>query len=429
MAAVSAAQVFGRPFSWELYFPNGAGDAAFLLFLFVLCRLFPLQISEIRRLDLGIVPAVVGVFLYGLHPTILLFLLSVFFHFGRDPETKNIRHLFLAIPRKQLFSLASMVCAIWTAGVFLRLFGEASSDYSTADLIVHVVVFLLIAGIIDILLQFLYIMTKGGALVIPTMSQLTIRMLPKLAFAAPLGVLFTILLDQPNGCYYSLVFLFPAALARYSYHCYLDSRRMHMRTIGALSRAIEAKDPYIRGHSQRVAFLSTEIGREMGLSNRALEEIKVAALLHDIGKIGIEDKIWNKPGLLTKEEFEEVKKHPTLGRQMIDRIGFSHKISDAIEYHHCYFDGSGYPVDSKMTRVPLAAAIISIADAYDAMTSDRPYRRRVGDETALRILRENGGKQFDTRVVEAFSNILAAQFEQDEEQDEEQNPETPTAKG
>ncbi len=406
---LSIKEIWMQPFKWDF-------DILFLLFLFVICRTFPVYTKESKQIDLSLVPAAAGVFLHGLDPTLLLFLISTFFLVEHKSGSNQYRLLLLSSPKKQLLSLASSVLGIWGAGIFLRLFGQTLSDFSTADLIVHILTFLLIASVIEILVYFFFIIANRQARVVPTMSRLAGKMLWTLLFTCPLGVLTTFLLSKEYGYWYLLLFLVPAGAARCTYKLYLDGQRMHMRTIGALSRVVEAKDPYTRGHSQRVAFLSEEIAREMRLSPKVIEEIKVAALLHDIGKIGVDERILNKPGMLTPEEFEQVKRHPVLGREMIAQIGFSRKVSEAIEYHHCYYDGSGYPVDQIMYKnVPIGAAILSIADAYDAMTSDRPYRRRVTDETALRVLRENAGKQFDPQVVEAFTAILATQFELEEE--------------
>jgi len=138
-----------------------------------------------------------------------------------------------------------------------------------------------------------------------------------------------------------------------------------------------------------------------------VSEIKIAALIHDVGKIGIEDCILNKPGTLSREEFEQIKKHPVIGSEIIEEIHFSRTVVDAVLYHHCRYDGCGYPCEGAVPiEQPLPAAILAIADAYDAMTSDRPYRSKLSDEKAISIINENSGTQFDPNVVDAFINVL-----------------------
>jgi len=410
-------------FAWGFLFPDRKDSMIFLFFLLLFCRAFPLNLDDERSIDLGFGPAAAGFFLVGFYPTIVSFALSVFV------LTEKRRLLLFAEPKKQLSALANSLLAIWIAGVVLHLFGGVVADFSTADLLVHISAFLLIACIAETLLQLLQRISQTFRPTLAVFRHCLVNLLQKMAVSLVLGGIFAILLREERGVFYGLLFLIPAVVARYMHQLCMESRFMHLRTMAVLSRAIEVNDPYIKGHSQRVAFLAGEIARHMHLGVKEIEDVEVAALLHDIGRIGIDVKIWNKPGLLTEEEFEEIKKHPLIGRQMIEHIGFSKKVCEAIEYHHCYYDGSGYPSQVRAGAVPIAASIIGIADAYDAMTSDRPYRRRLKDETALRLLRENSGKQFEPRIVEAFVAILTAQFEAEAEAKAKALEEETAAKG
>lgn len=185
-------------------------------------------------------------------------------------------------------------------------------------------------------------------------------------------------------------------------------------TIGALALAVEAKDEYTKGHSERVTFYSKEIGRRMGLSKKQIEHLHYAGLLHDIGKIGIADEIINQPKKLSKEDFEHIKKHPEIGEKIIQDIEFLQPIRKIIKYHHERHDGTGYYKRKGGDRVPLEAVIISIADAFDSMTTDRPYRKALSVDEAIREIRDNAGTQFDPEVADIFLDWLKKKTESDD---------------
>lgn len=162
---------------------------------------------------------------------------------------------------------------------------------------------------------------------------------------------------------------------------------------------MELKDPYTSGHSLRVADYSQEIARRMGLPDQVVERIRIAAVLHDIGKIGVKGAILNKTSKLTKEEYEEVKKHPELGEKLISKIEDFSDIAKIVRHHHEWYSGQGYPDGLRGEEIPLESRIIAIADAFDAMTSDRPYRKAMDRKTALEILRRNEGSQWDPEIL------------------------------
>ena len=144
--------------------------------------------------------------------------------------------------------------------------------------------------------------------------------------------------------------------------------------IAALSSAIEAKDPYTEVHSRRVSEYAVMIAQEMHLSGRRVDDLHVAALLHDIGKIGVSDGVLNKNGPLSDDEWKIVRQHPEVGYRIVSQLKLSETAKSAILHHHERFDGKGYPSGVSLSTLPLEVAILSIADAFDAMTSDRPYR-------------------------------------------------------
>jgi HD-GYP domain-containing protein (c-di-GMP phosphodiesterase class II) len=187
---------------------------------------------------------------------------------------------------------------------------------------------------------------------------------------------------------------------------YERMQRDYFNTIRALSQALEAKDEYTRGHTDRVTAYSLKIGKSLELSKDEMKQLEYAAVLHDIGKLGIEEQILGKPGKLTKKEFDVVKEHPVTGERIVKSLDFLGIAKTSIRHHHERYDGEGYPDSLKGEDIPLGARIIAIADTFDAMTSDRPYRRAFPPEEAIKELKKVKGKQLDPEVVEAFLAIL-----------------------
>ncbi len=187
---------------------------------------------------------------------------------------------------------------------------------------------------------------------------------------------------------------------------YLDLQKSYFDTIRALVNAIEAKDKYTRGHSERVTCYSLEMGKKLNLSTKRLEILQHAAILHDIGKIGTDLNILHKSGFLTDEEYEVVKEHPLIGSQILEPISFLQDVKSIITEHHERFDGKGYPDGKKGEELSLEARIIAIADAFDAMISDRPYRKALKVEDALQEIQRCAGTQFDPKLVEIFINVI-----------------------
>lgn len=181
-----------------------------------------------------------------------------------------------------------------------------------------------------------------------------------------------------------------------------DLQMAYVEFVGSLANALDARDRYTAGHSGRVSELSCAVAAALGMGARGVEDVRIGALLHDIGKIGISDTVLQKPGKLTCEEFELIKQHPQIGRRILEGVQGLAPYLDAVELHHENWDGSGYPRGQKGEETPLAARIIHVSDAYDAMTSDRPYRQGMTHQRAVSILEENAGSQFDPGVVTTF---------------------------
>jgi len=169
---------------------------------------------------------------------------------------------------------------------------------------------------------------------------------------------------------------------------------------------IDAKDSYTNGHSTRVAEYSVMIARRMGYTGEKLEQLQYAALLHDIGKIGIPKEIINKPSRLTDEEYEVIKTHPVIGSNILKEISEIPDIAIGARWHHERYDGKGYPDQLMGTEIPEIARIIGVADAYDAMTSNRSYRDLLSQETVSRELEKGKASQFDPQIAEIMLGLI-----------------------
>jgi len=179
--------------------------------------------------------------------------------------------------------------------------------------------------------------------------------------------------------------------------------RAYVQFVGSLAQALDARDAYTAGHSRRVSELSCAIAKAMNISEQDLETIRIGALLHDLGKIGISDLVLQKPGRLTPEETDLIRQHPVIGKRILENVQGLEAYLGIVELHHENWNGTGYPRGLKGEETPLHARIVKVADAYDAMTSDRPYRRGKSHAEALAVLRSVSGSEMDSSVVEAFA--------------------------
>jgi len=185
-----------------------------------------------------------------------------------------------------------------------------------------------------------------------------------------------------------------------------ENRELFLGSIRMLAAAIDEKDPYTRGHSDRVAKYSVMIGQQLGLPSVELDRLRISALLHDVGKIGVDDRVLKKPGALTPEEFQIMKQHPSKGANIMRPVAQLKDVLPGIELHHEHVDGKGYPYGLKGEEIPMMARIIAVSDTLDAITTNRPYQSAMDIEAALRIIRKISGTKFDVKVVEALEAVV-----------------------
>jgi HD-GYP domain-containing protein (c-di-GMP phosphodiesterase class II) len=184
-----------------------------------------------------------------------------------------------------------------------------------------------------------------------------------------------------------------------------ENRELFLGTVKSLAAAIDGKDPYTRGHSERVARFSVAMAQGLDLPDDEIEKIRISALLHDVGKIGIDDNILKKPAALTPEEFQVMKQHPQKGFKIMSQIPAMREFLPGMYMHHEMIDGNGYPQGLKGDEIPMQARIVSVADTFDAMTTDRPYQKAMKFEDALELIKSFVGTRYDHRVV---ASLIAA---------------------
>lgn len=322
-------------------------------------------------------------------------------------KTNNIHRFIFNVPLyKTLFNMSIMLISIVLSTKVYEFLGGIYWRFYTS--FIPILCISLTSLAINYLLVYVLVhLISGESLFILVSRNISMAFLNFIAML-PLGII--IAMGFKEFSYLGVIVVFgPILLARYSFVLYTNMKESYMDTVKALSMAVEAKDRYTEGHSARVVNYAEKIGIAMMFSESHLENLKIASLLHDIGKIGIPEAILNKPGSLSDEEYDVIKSHPVIGANIIKDVNFLKGVVDIVKYHHEHYDGSGYPEGLKGDKIPLDAAIISVADAYDAMCSDRPYRKAMPKEKAMSILREEKGKQFNPKVVDVFLKILSSQ--------------------
>jgi putative nucleotidyltransferase with HDIG domain len=177
--------------------------------------------------------------------------------------------------------------------------------------------------------------------------------------------------------------------------------------LSMLTRAIEARDPYTRGHSARVTALAEEVARRLGWSAEQLATLRIGGPLHDIGKLAVSDEVLQKEGRLDPEEIDQIREHPKIGARILLRMAALREAIPYVLYHHERWDGQGYPSGKAGEEIPVEARVLAVADAFDAMTSDRPYRQALSREDALAEVERCAGTQFDPKIASVFLEVFA----------------------
>ncbi|MDN3026644.1 HD-GYP domain-containing protein [Streptomyces sp. S.PB5] len=309
---------------------------------------------------------------------------------------------------RRIWRAAQLAVAVWAAArVHWALGGRdavVASDfpYVLVPAGAAVVVFCLVLTVLD-----------GGILALAervpvrlAWQGLFVRALAPIAVHGLAGLMMAVLWRSPYGPVAALLVLLPMCVSWWAFAQYHREQAAHQATIRALVQAVDIKDGYTRGHSERVGQASMMIARELGMDEGRIEVLRFAGILHDVGKLGVPTRLLRKDGPLTPEERRVIELHPEYGHEMVRGISFLGEARAAVLHHHERLDGSGYPYGLVGSQIPESARVVAVADAFDAMTSTRSYRRARPVSAALEELERCAGSQFDPRMVTALVRAL-----------------------
>ena len=291
--------------------------------------------------------------------------------------------------------------------VYLKLAGEYNINNLYNEFFAVAGFCLVVCFINTVLISILLSITTKKKLLYSFLSN-TKLMILNILVMAPFGIMLAYVFSKFAYGGVILV-LVPIVLTRYTFSLYIQSKSQYVETVDALMLAMEARDKYTEGHSKRVAEISARIAKELKYSDWKIERLNMAALLHDVGKIGIDDQILNKPGKLTVEEFDIIKTHPQIGYNILKDIKNLESILPIVRNHHERFDGKGYPDGKTAEELSLDVFIIQLADSIDAMATDRPYRKALHPDVVIEEVKKYSGTQFHPKVVEAYFKMLEKQ--------------------
>ncbi|MFI8191132.1 HD-GYP domain-containing protein [Streptomyces sp. NPDC085946] len=309
---------------------------------------------------------------------------------------------------RRVWRAAQLVLGVWVAARVHRALGGPGAvgagdmPYALGPAAVAVLAFCLVLALLDGGIR----ATAERVPVRRAWRGLLPRSLAPVAVHGLAGLMIAVLWRSPYGPVAALLVLLPMCVSWWAFAQYHRERAAHQATIRALVQAVDIKDGYTRGHSERVGHASMMIARELGMDDERIEVIRFAGILHDVGKLGVPTRILTKDGPLTPDERRVIELHPEYGHEMVRGISFLGEARAAVLHHHERLDGTGYPYGLAGGQIPESARVVAVADAFDAMTSTRSYRRARPVAAALAELQKCAGRQFDPRMVTALVRAL-----------------------
>ena len=373
--------------------------------LIIISRSFPLYVDTNIILDLSFLFLLTAMLIYGIDATVSLLLVCTPLEFNSNYKKENNHFLSIlnAAPIKTLFNMGNHALSIYFGSVVFKLVGGVSGDLSLPGILLPLLMFVIVVMVTNSVILFALLSLNGQVSFFEAFRANFVDMISSWIATTPIGYFFALILTMPSGSYLAILFFIPFGLARYAFKLYIDSRNQTMNLIHTLIAAVEAKDKYTKGHSVRVSDYAELLAYEMNFPKKKIETLRSASVLHDIGKIGIRDDILNKNAMLTPEEWETMKKHPGYAKDILQKSSMPENVLEIILHHHERYDGTGgYPPLQHGETVSLSAYILTVADTFDAITSDRPYRAGKDPETAISIIAGESGKQFHPTVVNAL---------------------------
>lgn len=368
---------------------------AFLVFLLLtfLSDSFPVTMPRGGIVSVGFAALFASILLFEPFIVILISVLGDFFSLRKGRSTW-----------KYVFNAAQLAIALGASSLIYRLINQGDLVISLnsfyAVITSLILCFLLNSSFVTLVLAFIHNRSPYSLWVTNIKWSA-----PNFLSMAPLGILIALIYGN-IGFWGLVLFLVPLILARHSFQSYVNMRQVFLDTIQSLSVAIDAKDHYTKGHSSRVGEYAVDLARELRWPEDKVEQLQYVALIHDVGKIAVSELILKKESNLTEDEHMEMARHPVVGAEVIKNIKFFADGAILLKHHHERWDGTGYPDHLKEEQIPEGSRILAVADAFDAMTSDRPYRNSMSALTALQEIREGAGTQFDPKIVEAFTHIF-----------------------
>jgi len=329
--------------------------------------------------------------------TALGFLLRVV----KNKDTGKTMHFFNTPPYKSFFNASQSVLAIGISGILFYLIGGRPGNFNILYTLQVVLVYTLVNSLV--MSVFFSILNKQNF--VRTWISNIRGIIVNLLLVGILGIILFLAFDS-YGYGAVLLFLGPLMLARFSFKQYNELRGTYLETIKAFNELTEAKDAYTGQHSARVEQYAVMLAEYIKLSDKKISNIRMAAILHDIGKIGIDDAILRKPAKLTDEEYAIIQSHPVIGAKIIRKVYFLKDISEIVEHHHERYDGRGYPSKLKGEEISTESAILALADVYDAITSKRSYRDPFTFEESKAEIAICAGTQFHPELAKKFVELM-----------------------
>ena len=376
----------------------------FVLFLLAyLCRCFPIHIRPDFAIDMAFISNVAILLCKGPVVAAAITFVSSPFVVARVPsEEHKYSHILNTPLIKSAFNYGNFTISVFFGGKAFIWAGGAIGNLSLPGVLLPMIAMILAIMLVNSSLLIMLFKLNAGIKFFPSLFKNIFEFYPSVIAAAPIGFFISKFMIMNDGEYLVLLFILPLFLARYAFALYIDVKHNYYVMIKTLTYTLEAKDEYTRGHSERVELYAKTIAKELRLSSARVENLAVAALLHDIGKIGIDESILRKPSGLSAEERCAIEKHPEISVHILKEVKLAPIVFDMILHHHERYDGKGYPSGAAGEDLPVEAYILSVADAYDAMTSTRPYSAGLTAEQAKEIITKEKGGQFSPKAVEAF---------------------------
>jgi len=376
----------------------------FVLFLLAfLCRCLPIYIRPDFAIDMAFISNFAILLCKG--PIVAAAIILIGSPFVVVPEPgpeKKVSHIFNTDPIKTAFNTANFTLSVFLGGMSFIWAGGTIGDLSFPGVLLPSVAMILTIIVVNSVILLLLFKLNSGIPFFLSLIKNLFEFMPSVLAAAPIGYFIAKFMTMKDGAYLVIMFILPLMFARYAFSLYIDAKHNYYVMLKTLTYSIEAKDEYTRGHSERVEAYAKILAGEMRFPHLQIENISVAALLHDVGKIGIDESILTKPAPLSPEEKEIMHKHPQISVHILKEVKLAPIVFDMILHHHERYDGTGYPFGMLGESLPIEVFVLSVADTYDAMTSTRPYSPGLSAEQAKQIIIDEKGKQFHPKVVDAF---------------------------